>query len=61
MIRKEIISVSPEFELEDELEMLTLLGNLKQRNIVALFDAYVQNNIYNLLFLPADMDLEAFL
>ena len=61
MVRKEIIRVSPEFEPEDESEALTLLGNLKQRNIVTLLDAYVHNGIYNLLFLPADMDLKAFL
>ena len=28
---------------------------------MALLDAYVYNGIYNLLFLPVDMDLEAFL
>ena len=61
MVRKEITDTSWGFRLEDESEMLILLGNLKHRNIVTLLDAYVHNGIYNLLFSPADMDLKAFL
>ena len=38
-----------------------LLGSLKHRNIVELHAAYVHDDVYNLMFLPADMDLESFL
>jgi serine/threonine protein kinase len=46
---------------EDESELLFLLGSLKHRNIVELVAAYVHDGTYNLLFLPADMDLGKFL
>ena len=42
----------------DELELLFLL---KHRNIIPLLGAYVQNDVYNLLFPLADMDLNEFL
>ena len=34
---------------------------MKHRNIVELLAAYVHDNVYNLMFLPADMNLEMFL
>lgn len=61
LVRKEIRHVESSFTSEDEPEILFLLGSLKHRNIVELLAAYVQNNVYNLMFLPADMNLESFL
>lgn len=61
LVRKEITHVDSSFAPESEPEILFLLGSLKHRNVVELLAAYVQNNVYNLMFLPTDMDLESFL
>ena len=58
LVRKEIERVSSRFKPEHELELLFLL---RHPNIVPLLTAYVQNGTYNLLFPPADMDLDSFL
>ena len=47
--------------MEDESELLFFLGSLKHRNIVELLAAYVLDDVYNLMFAPADLNLEEFL
>ena len=56
--RKEIGHSDGKRMANDELELLFLL---KHRNIIQLLGAYVQNDVYNLLFPLADMDLDKFL
>ena len=61
LVRKEITHVDSKYASEDESELLFLLGSLKHRNIVELLTAYVLDDVYNLIFSPADMNLEEFL
>lgn len=53
--------MSPQFTPEDESEVLFLLRALKHRNIVELLATYVHDGTYNLLFWPADTDMDRFL
>lgn len=63
MVRKEIRSTnpSPKYIVNEEAEILFLLGSLRHRNIVELLSSYTQAGVTNLLFAPADLDLHQFL
>ncbi len=53
--------MDPKYALGDESELLFLLDSLRHPNIIQLLAAYMHDGMYNLLFPPADMDLENFL
>ncbi|KAF2122527.1 kinase-like domain-containing protein [Lophiotrema nucula] len=61
LVRKEIRYFNAGVTRKDESELLFLLGSLKHPNIVELLAAYMQDGVPNLLFEPADMDLDQFL
>ena len=61
LIRKEIRRVDVRYTRKDETELLFQLRSLQHKNIVVLLTSYSHDNITNLLFSPADMDLDKFL